>query len=442
VSLRQSVQILDRLGQLTTVCREVDPHLEMAALIHQLGEKPVVFQRVMGSSYPVVAGICSQREYIASSLGIPREKLLPSLRQALRTPVTPALLSTAPCQDVVEEAVNLEALPVLLHLPADGGAYVTSGVVVVKDPELGRNLSFHRLMRLDARHFAVRLVEGRGTHSALQKAQGELDVAVCVGNSAAVLLAAATSPRPGLDELGIANALAPTPLVKCRTVDLEVPAEAEIVLEGRISRQTVEEGPFLDLTETMDIVRRQPVLEIRCVTHRHDAYYQALLPGGLEHKLLMGMPREPTIYEEVSEVCDCLNVLLTPGGGAWLHAVVQIRKRDAADGPRAVEAAFRGHASLKHVLVVDDDIDIYDPTELEWAIATRLQATGSVIILADQGGSSLDPSALHVPGAKSRTAKMGLDATIPWRKPSGELRSEAERAAFRKVRYPVVALEQ
>jgi UbiD family decarboxylase len=231
-------------------------------------------------------------------------------------------------------------------------------------------------------------------------------------------------------------------LVKCRTVNLEVPAEAEIVLEGRITREMVEEGPFLDLTETMDLVRRQPLVEIYCVTHRRDAIYQALLPGGLEHKLLMGMPREPTIYEEVGKACECINVLLTPGGGSWLHAVVQIRKQHPDDGKRAIEAAFRGHGSLKHVLVVDDDINIYDPTELEWAIATRLQSDGGVVVLRGQGGSSLDPSAVHVPGNKSRTAKMGIDATIPWRKPSGALRTERERAAFHKVKYQPVALEK
>nr|MBC7243995.1 UbiD family decarboxylase [Chloroflexota bacterium] len=442
MNFRTFLDVLKHTGQLLTVSQEVDPHLEMAALIHQLGERPVLFQRVKGSDYPVVAGICAQRSLLASGLGVSKEKLLFTLAEALHNPVPPPIITSGPCQEVVEQQVDLYCLPILMHLPSDGGPYITAGIAIVKDPEYGRNMSFHRLMRLDATHFAARLVEGRGTYNALQKAGGELDIAICIGNSLAVLLAAAMSPPPGVDELAIANALTPTPLVKCRTVDLEVPAEAEIVLEGRITRQQTQEGPFLDLTETMDIVRRQPVIEIHCVTHRPDAYYQALLPGGLEHKLLMGLPREPTIYAEVSKVCDCVNVLLTPGGGSWLHAVVQIRKRGPDDGLLAIQAAFRGHASLKHVLVVDDDIDIYNPDELEWAIATRLQANSGVVILSDQGGSSLDPSALHIAGEKSRTAKMGLDATIPWRKPSGALRTEEERATFRKVRYPSMPLEK
>ncbi|MBM4429523.1 MAG: UbiD family decarboxylase, partial [Chloroflexi bacterium] len=374
MSLRQFLQKAEAAGHCRRISREVDSYLEIATLVSQYEEQPLIFERVKGSSYQVVAGLCSRRELFALGLQVPREQLLFALSKALQNPVPPPLMnavgfgrSVAPCQEVVEKPADLHKLPLLMHLPGDGGRYVTSGVAVVKDPDLGRNMSFHRLMLLDDHRFAVRLVEGRGTHTAWQKAGAELEVAVCIGNSPAVLLAAAMSPTPGTDELAIANALVPTPLVKCLNVDLEVPAEAEIVLEGRITSQLVDEGPFLDLTETMDIVRPQPVLEVDCLTHRRDAIYQALLPGGLEHKLLMGMPREPTIYDEVSKVCPCINVLLTPGGSSWLHALVQIRKQHPDDGRRAIEAAFRGHGSLKHVLVVDDDINIYDPLEVEWA---------------------------------------------------------------------------
>jgi len=248
------------------------------------------------------------------------------------------------------------------------------------------------------------------------------------------------SPPKGVDELSIANALRPTPLVKCRSVDLEVPADSEFVLEGRMTRRTAAEGPFLDLTETWDIVRQQPVIEIDCLTHRHDAIYHALLPGRLEHKLLMGMPREPTIYAAVNQVCRCKNVFMTTGGMSWLHAVVQIVKQAPDDGRKAIAAAFQGHTSLKHVVVVDEDVDPFDPTEVEWAIATRFQADRNLVMLADQPSSSLDPSAIHIPGQKTRTAKMGLDATIPWYRPTGELRSQEERDGFKKVQYGEVDL--
>jgi len=200
-------------------------------------------------------------------------------------------------------------------------------------------------------------------------------------------------------------------------------------------------GPFIDLTETYDIVRMQPVIEVDCITHRQRPIYQALLPGLAEHKLLMGLPREPTIYAAVNQVCRCVNVCLTGGGMNWLHAVVQIEKQDAEDGLKAIQAAFEGHRSLKHVVVVDEDIDPFRPKEVEWAVATRFQGDRDLLILRDQPSSSLDPSAHHVPGEKSRTAKMGLDATIPWIAPDGHERSAEERADFSRVGYEPVNLD-
>ncbi len=435
MSLRSFLEKAEREGWLTTIDREVDPYLEMAKVINSMEGRPLLFESVKGRAGRVAAGMGAARELFALDLDVQVSQLLFTLGEALASPVTPEVADTGPCQEVVEKEVNLDDLPILTHLPVDGGPYVTAGVAVIKDPEYGRNVSIHRLLKLNSGEFVARVVEGRGTDAALKKSNADLEVAICIGNSPSVLLAAAMSPPRGVDEFSIANALRPTPLVKCRTVDLEVPADAEIVLEGRITQRMAPEGPFLDLTGTLDIVRQGHVVEIDHVTHRHDAIYQALLPGGCEHKLLMGLPREPTIFAEVSEVCRCVNVLLTAGGSSWLHAVVQIDKREADDGRRAIEAAFHGHSSLKHVVVVDEDVDVYDPHDVEWAIATRFQADRDLVVWADEPGSSLDPSALHMPGQKTRTAKMGLDATIPWRKPSGQALSAAERKAFERVSY-------
>jgi len=435
MSLRSFLEKAERAGRLTTIQREVDPHLEMAKVIYSLEGQPLLFERVKGHAYRVAAGMCAAREHFALDLDVHVDQLLLTMSESLANPVTPEVVDTGPCQEVVEQEVNLDDLPILTDLPREGGPYVTAGVLTIEDPEYGRNVSIHRLLQTGPRQFVARVVEGRGMDTALKKSNADMDVAICIGNSPLLLLAAAMSPPSGVDEFSIANALRPTPLVKCLTVHLEVPAETEIVLEGRITQRTAPEGPFLDLTGTMDIVREGRVIEIARITHRRDPIYQALLPGGLEHKLLMGLPREPTIYAEVSKVCRCLNVLLTPGGSSWLHAVVQIEKKEADDGRRAIDAALRGHSSLKHVVVVDDDIDIHDPHDVEWAIATRFQADRDLVVWEDQPGSSLDPSAVHVAGQKTQTTKMGLDATIPWRRATGEPLSAAERKAFERVSY-------
>ena len=157
-------------------------------------------------------------------------------------------------------------------------------------------------------------------------------------------------------------------------------------------------------------MRRQPVARGKRIFARCSPLFHALLPGDLEHKLLMGMPREPTIWREVSRVCECLDVLVTPGGCSWLHAVVKIRKKDGQDPQRAMEAAFRGHASLKHVFVVDEDIDLAEPADVEWAMATRFQGERALMVLEGQKGSSLDPSSDM---ATKRTTKVGFDLTAP-----------------------------
>ena len=317
MNLRTFIAKLEKEGKLQKIPKPVSQDLEAAAVINGLGEQPVIFENVSSKRYRVAAGLVSSRELVAEALGIPVQKILPTLSKAIDNPKKPKLLAqkgaVAPCQEVVEEKVDLDSLPLLRYFPSDGGRYVTSAVAIIRDPDSGPNACFHRLMQIGKNTFTARLVEGRHTHAAYQKALAkgkELEVAFCIGNSTAVMLAAAISAPTGVDEMAIANTLDDTPMVKCKTNDLLVPAESEIILEGRITLKDADEGPFVDLTETNDIIRKQPIVEIDCITRRKNPVYQTLLPGMTEHKLLMGMPREPTIYREVSKVCECKDVAL------------------------------------------------------------------------------------------------------------------------------------
>jgi UbiD family decarboxylase len=413
LGFRSFLEQLDEDGELIRIGKEVSTEYEMAGVIDALGEKPVLFERVKESTIPVVAGMVSSKELIARALNIKKEQLLHKLSSAIENPVPPDVVEKGECQEIVEKDVDLTKLPIMRYTEKDGGKYIPSAIAIVRDPELGRNTCFHRLMLIDRNKFVARIVEERGTDTALKKSGGELDIAICIGNSTATLLAAATSLPMGVDELGMANALEKTELVRCKTIDLEVPRDCEIVLEGRITKERTSEGPFLDLTGIVDRVRQQPVIDIKCVTHREKPLYQTILAGRNEHKFLMGIPREPTIFNEVNKVCKCKDVYITPGGCSWLHAVVQIKRKNPDDGKKAIEAAFEGHKSLKHCVIVDEDINIYDQNDIEWAIATRFQADKDTVILPNQRGSSLDPSGDLTEGRKARTCKMGLDATIP-----------------------------
>jgi UbiD family decarboxylase len=430
LGFRSFLKTLEESGELTRISKAVSTEYEMAGVIEALGEKPVFFEKVKESGIPVVAGLVSSKEIIARALNLGKDRLLRNLSSALENPVPPQVVAKGECQEIVEREVDLTKLPIMRYTEKDGGKYITSAVSIVRDPGFGaRNMCFHRLMLLGKNRFVARIVEDRGTDTALKKSGGELDIAICIGNSTAVLLAAATSLPMGVDELGMANALEKTELVKCKTIDLEVPRDCEFVLEGRITREKAAEGPFLDTTGTIDKVRQQPVIEIKCVTHREKPIYQTLLPGRREHQFLMGMPKEPSIFNEVNKVCECKDVYITPGGCSWLHAVVQIKKRNPDDGKKAINAAFEGHKSLKHCVIVDEDIDIYNPHDVEWAVATRFQADKNAVILPNQPGSSLDPSGDLAEGKKARTCKMGLDATVP----SGKTDKSFTKEQYRKV---------
>ncbi|MEW6748712.1 MAG: UbiD family decarboxylase [Candidatus Micrarchaeota archaeon] len=421
-------EFVDRLkddGRLKVAKRKLSKHLELAGLMRAVDGTPVLVPEVSGSAFPAVGNVFSTRELVCDYLGIRKSELIPKLVHAINNPSKPEPVpeSQAPVMENRLDSVDLGCLPIPFHAEKDGGPYLSSAIVIAYDKELGRNLSFHRMMVIGKDRVAVRILP-RHLNEFMERAGNELDVAVVVGAPINVLLSAAISSKLGQDELEFADALAPVKTVRLSN-GIEVPADCEFAFEGKLTREMHDEGPFVDLTETYDIVRKQRVMRLTKMYHRDDAIWHVLVPGGNEHKVLMGMPREPTIFDEVNKVCNCKAVNITFGGCSWLHAVVSIKKRHDDDGKKAIEAAFAGHKSLKHVVIVDADIDVDDMQAVEWAIATRVQADKDVMIKSGQKGSSLDPSADPV---TRDTAKMGIDAT----KPLGK-EKDFEKAVWKRV---------
>jgi UbiD family decarboxylase len=411
MGFREYINKIKEDGTLRNVDVEVSKKLEIAGVLKEMEPTPIIFNNVKESNFRVAGNVFCTKDVIASYFGVVPADLIPMLSKAIEERSEPEIVSQAPCQEVVESNIDLDKIPILFHGEKDGGNYISSAVVVTRDPEYGQNLDFHRAMQYSKDKFATRIVKGRHFYQFLEK-NGEVEVAFCIGNTPNILIAGATSVDIGVDELHIANALEPIKVTKANSVDLIIPAEAEFVLEGRVYfEERHEEGPFVDLTETYDMIREEPVFEVTKITHRKEAIWQALLPGALEHKILMGMPREPTIFKKVSEAgVKCLDVNISPGGSSWLHAIVQIDKKTEEDGKKAIEGTFAGHTSCKHVFIVDKDINIYNPLSVEWALATRFQGDTRMIVKDKEPGSSLDPSA--EPGTKM-TTKIGFDLTKP-----------------------------
>lgn len=430
MSLRDHLDTLEQSGKLVVVREPVSKRYEMAGILKKLEPRPVLFEHVKESQFRAAGNLFCGKGPFAEYFHIPASQIISTMSDAIARPSTPQVWKdgTPPCQDVVNLHPDLDELPILFHCEGDGGNYISSGVFLARHPAHGQNADFHRGMQFSKTEMAIRVVQGRHFDLFL-KDQKQLDIAVCVGLPPNILAAAATSVELGFDELTIAHALEPFAVARAKTVDVLVPAEAEFVLEGTVyfDRRHAE-GPFVDLTETQDIVREEPVFEVKAVTHRRDAIWQALLPGALEHKLLMGMPREPTIFQSVNRVVKCLDVHVNPGGCSWLHAIVQIDKQHEDDGKKAIAAAFAGHRSCKHVFVVDRDIDIYNPLAVEWAMATRFQGDANLVTLPRAPGSSLDPSSEP---ATHNTCRVGFDLTKPL---------AAKGKKFEKTPFPDVDL--
>ena len=400
MELAKLVKVLDAKGMLTRISKPVDPKYEVSTLMKMLDGRVLLFDHVKGSTMPVIANICSTRDLVATGLGIRREELIAKLTDAIDHPKKARITDA---QGYEEIGADLSKLPILTHYPKDAGPYITSGIAASNDKEYGINLSYHRAEVLGKDKLVLRILQ---RHFDTYIRRGLKEFAICISSPVQVLVGAAISVEAGISEADIANALEETPLLR---LDGHFVPPSDIVITAELTGELHDEGPFLDLTETFDIIRKQRVAQVKKIYMRKDAMYHALLPGGLEHKVLMGMPREPTIYREVAKVCDVKDVLVTPGGSSWLHGAVSIHKKDPDDGRKAIEAAFKGHKSMKHVFIVDDDINIHDPTDIEWAMATRFQADKNMITFREKG-SSLDPSSDM---ETQMTCKAGFDLTIP-----------------------------
>ena len=385
---------------------EFSPDLKLADYIKSDPE-PLLFEHVNG--WKVAANICT-RPNIDLLYGVDvKSKML----NALQNPVDPKIVQENNFQEI---EADLTKLPILKHFKTDAGPYMTSCVYIAESKEYGRNLSYHRTLVYGKDKATVRITH-RDLWKYYEEADKNLDVAICLGLDPAMLIAAGTSVDINIDETGIAGGLLekPVELVKMDN-GIHVPKDAEIVILAKITPEEADEGPFVDLTGTVDLVRKQPVIKIEKIYTQENPIYHALIPSKDEHCFLMGFPKEPVIMNEVSKVAKVKDACLTSGGINWLHCAVSI---DEGDPKEVIEAVFKAHKSVKHVFVYDSDIDIYNPKNREWALATRFQASKDLHQYPEQKGSSIDPSSEPIED-RHLTTKVGFDCTIPKDKDKNE----------------------
>jgi 2,5-furandicarboxylate decarboxylase 1 len=419
---RSFLNMLEKENDLIRINKTVSTKFEIAALVSKLERKQAaLFENVEDSRIYVASNVLGTRKRFALAIGAIDEN-------SIHTHIIQSIAKASPPRKVSSDApfyenssTDLKDLPVITHFEKDAGAFITSSIVFAKDQEKdNQNSSTHRLLLLDKKHMAIRMVEGRHLHKcySFAKEHGEdLKVAIAVGVHPAVSIAAAYQAAYGIDEMLIANSLLRNDLTLSISnfSGLYVPTHSEIVLEGKILKDRTEEEWMVEMLRTYDFKRKQPVFELDRIRYRNDAIFYDILPGFAEHRLLMGLPVESKMFEAIKNVVPSTKTVhLTDGGSNWLDAVIQIKKRLEGEPKNALLAAFAAHPSLKMAIVVDDDIDPTSAVSVEYAMSTRCQADKGFLIVTNAKGSSLDPSSDQ---ENLLTTKVGIDATATLIKP-------------------------
>jgi 2,5-furandicarboxylate decarboxylase 1 len=428
MDLREFVKVLEEEHELQKIKVEVDPKHELGAICKIHNERPnspaLLFDNVKGHKIPVVGQLLASDRRVALALGLSQENVFNETVRRASNPIAPKLISKGACQEVVSEDadVDLSKLPLCTNNPRDGGPYITAGHVIIKDPEYGMNLSIYRMMLVSKNEVTIRFTPGHDGYDFMKNAekrgQKTFEVAVCIGVPPAVYVASQFEPRIGVYELDIAGALAgePVEVVKCRTIDLEVPALSEIILEGELTMpaKTGDEGPFGEFCGyTTAQVPNERIMTIKAVTHRRNPVYHNIWLGKPPHEHLYvdALTYAVAAYQELKPAYPALKKAYAPPWGVSIVLLLQLEKRLMRPGivdNILAASLYTRSGKWKHVFVLDEDIVLEDPNEVLWALTTRFQPATDMFIIPRGITSSLEPSAT----ADGLTSKLMLDLTI------------------------------
>lgn len=417
-TFRQLIDWLRGRGELAVVERTVDPRFELTAVMRRMQKGPnhaLLFPAVAGADVPVVTNVFGVRSTVAASLGLQENDLLRTLatRESRGVPVERA--AAAPVQEIVRLGGDIDVardIPQIVFSELDGGAYITAGVLIAPHPQTGiYNASWNRCQLVGGDKLRVRMMPPQhlGRYHADAEAMGQnLPCAIVIGAPPSLMFSAASKVPYEADELEVAGAWQNKPLrvTRCKTIPVDVPADAEIVIEGEvIAGLREEEGPFGEFTDAYVPVMRNHVFRVSAITRRRDAIYHAILAGGTEDLNLVGVPIQAEIYKKVSSFVPRIKDIATPG--YVFGCVIAIEKQSEDQAKNAILAALGGYSWTKLVVVVDEDVDPFDAADVLWAIQTRCTPeTGVYLIPRVPSYTREDVREVH-------RGKVGFDATVP-----------------------------
>ena len=414
--------------QILRVKKEVDPHFEVTGVLAQLEKERkfpiVIFERVKGSALPVVTNVHADAQRLFRAIGLKNGTLPEFIREYSAredSPMSPVLLKEAPVQEVVVTGkdVDVTRLPILTYHEKDAGRYITAGFGIMRDPDSAvRNAGIYRLMVHSQNTFGVQLSETAHGHYIWQMYERQnkpTPMAVAIGHHPAFYVGCLSFTSLETDEFSVAGGVMgePVELVPCRTIDLEVPAQAEIVLECEILPHLRKpEAPFGEYPGTYGPQRNNPIVQVKAITMRRDALYQSSFVGHADNLLLSGIVRSTVIMKIVKMASPKVRAVHVPTSGRCRFiCYVSIEKIIEGEPKNAAMAAFAADPFLKYVVVVDQDVDILNDEEVLHAIATRVRADTDIFMVTNAKGSPLDPASYDPAGGSHLVTKMGIDAT-------------------------------
>ena len=430
--LQTYIEFLEVEGLLIRVKTEVDAEFELAGIARQFeGGKVVLFEKVKGSDYPVLIGLYWNLDVVARVFDCGSDRLPFVLTDEIRawqqSPMEPIILEHGPANEVVEKKVDLHALPIPHHAEGDGGRYLTSSVVIAKDPDTGvRNLSVHRMMVTGENRFTLLLEELGHVMDYYKRAEAKgqaLEITVNNGVDYPVLMAGAVpaSAAPiGTDELGIVSQMRGTPveLIKAQTVAVEAIANAQFVIEGRILPKVREpEGPYAEVTGYYAERDERWVMEVTALTRREKPVFNSIL-SGVEVDNAYGIIAGAGAFDKIHAMVPEVTAVHFSQGSVPYHLVVRVNKTHEGSQRNAIMAAFVALAFVKTVTVVDEDVDIYNPADVDWAVQTRCRYESDLLLIPEAIGHRLNPMVEN-----DKWTRLGIDATTPLPKPDTFIRT-------------------
>lgn len=422
--LRAFLNLLEEKKDLVHISRPTSPHFEIAAGIRKTSsiEGPALFfDNVVGHSMPVVGGLYAVRRRAVLGLETTPDKIHSKIMEGLKNHIPPRLVKDGPCKEVIltGKDADFSRLPICTHNAKDAGPFITIGLGFTRHPEYGNNVSISRMQIYDGKTMGCRSVPPQhlGVYLRDVESKGKpLEVAFTIGNDPYVTLCSQISGSIYLDELNVAGGWMgqPVEVVKCETIDVQVPATSEIVIEGELlpgERRT--EGPFGEFPGYYQAVTQQPVFKLKAITHRRNPIYVTALTGPptTDNHVMKEVILEAILYDRIRQICPTVRDICVTRGGVNLHVVASIRPTFISQARDVMLACFSTERIRpKLVIVVDDDINPRDPVMVEWAMATRFQADRDLMVIPRQVGAPLDPSTPAV----RLGAIMGIDATRPF----------------------------